>query len=86
MSWWSVSSWNVKKSIRKVLTLSESDKILREDVYFMATHQNNGKFQAVFYDENCKYSFEVNNLTPLDVEMLYKTYPLLYNYVESLPF
>ena len=86
MSWWSCKSWQRIKPKRRVLTLSEADKILRDDVYYLATHQFNGKFQVVVYDVNVKYSFEIDNLTPFDVEMLYKTYPLLYNYVESLPF
>lgn len=86
MSWWSCKSWQRQRSKRKVLTLPEADKILRDDVYFIATHQICGKFQAVIYDENVKYAFEINGLTPFDVQMMYKTYPLLYNYVESLPF
>lgn len=86
MSWWSCKSWQRIKPERRVLTLSEADKILREDVYFMASHQLCGKFQVVVYDSDVKYAFEIDNLTPFDVQMLYKTYPLLYNYVESLSF
>lgn len=86
MSWWSLKSWQCQKPKRTVLTLSEADKILRDDVYFMATHQTCGKFQAVIYDVNVKYAFEINGLTPFDVQMMYKTYPLLYNYLESLSF
>lgn len=86
MSWWSLKSWQRQKSKRRILTLSEADKILRDDVYFMSTHQTCGKFQAVIYDVNVKYAFEINGLTPFDVQMMYKIYPLLYNYVESLSF
>lgn len=86
MSWWSCKSWQRTKPKRKVLTLSEADKILREDVHFMASHQLCGKFQVVIYDFDVKYLFEIDNLTSFDVQMLYKTYPLLYNYVESLSF
>lgn len=86
MSWWPLLSWQRQKPKRKVLTLSEADKILREDVHFMSTCQKCGNFQAIFYDVDVKYSFEIDNLTSFDIAMLYKTYPLLYNYVESLPF
>lgn len=86
MSWWSLKSWQRQKPKCRTLTLSEADKILRDDVHFMASHQFCGKFQAIFYNSDVKYIFEIDNLTPFDIEMLYKTYPLLYNYVESLAF
>lgn len=74
---------------QRVLTLSEADKLLREDVYSMAivlSSTKKGAVNAVFYNDEGHYSFEVHNLTPADTNMLYKVYPLLYNYLNDIPF
>lgn len=70
-------------------TLSEADKLLREDVYSMTVIPNRndpGHVNIHFYNDEGYYSFEVNNLLDSDVKYLYATYPMLYNRVDDLPF
>lgn len=74
---------------KREFTLSEADKLLRNDVYSMVVipcRNNPGHVDIHFYNDDGYYSFEVNNLLDSDVKYLYKIYPMLYNHVEDLPF
>lgn len=74
---------------KREFTLSEADKLLRNDVYSLVVIPNRnypGKVNTHFYDDTGHYSFEVNNIEDADVKYLYKTYPMLYNHVDDLPF
>ena len=68
---------------KREFTLSEADKLLRNDVYSLVVIPNRnhpGKVNAHFYSDTGYYSFEVNNIEDGDVKYLYKTYPMLYNH------
>lgn len=74
---------------KREFTLSEADKLLRNDVYSMIVVPNCNspcKVNVHFYNDDGYYSFEVNDLLDSDVKYLYKTYPMLYNHVDDLPF
>lgn len=74
---------------KRVLTLSEADKELREDVHTISYGSENNKpgfcFAHFFDDKGC-YSFEIHNLRLSDVQMMLKIYPMLYNYLDDIPF